>query len=82
MVRKETSGGSEDSSTVVNFGGPLGADSGMNFGIQMRDLEDGTNPWLVHVTKSLGTGATLIMEHGNKDSGSSSDTALYLQVDF
>ena len=52
-------------------------------GVEIGDLEK-TNPWFVNVTKSMGGGALLILEHGNADEGKDNDskTALVLKVDF
>ena len=41
-----------------------------------------SNPWLVNVTKSMGGGSLLILEHGNSDAGGGSSTMLALKVDF
>ena len=79
--------GSNAKTKVTHYGvtGGLG-DSGMSFLIQARSVDgaDGSdsNPWLVALTKGLGGGATVMVEHGNDDDGESGKTRFGLKVDF
>ena len=82
-----------DKLKVTHYGvsGGLG-DTGTSFHIMARNKSRGTtsatgvyegeNPWLVGLTKSLGDGASAIIEHGNSDDGESGKTRLGLKVDF
>ena len=84
----------EDNTLFAGVGGPLG-DTGVSFAFQVRSKEveskgedasvtTKTNPWLVNVTRSMGGGSLLILEHGNSDAGGKHDSAtkLVLKVDF
>ena len=79
--------GSTAKTKVTHYGvtGGLG-DSGMSFLIQARNVDgaDGSDsdPWLVALTKGLGGGATVMVEHGNDDDGESGKTRFGLKVDF
>ena len=79
--------GSDAKTKVTHYGvtGGLG-DSGMSFLIQARSVDgaDGSDssPWLLALTKGLGGGATVMVEHGNDDDGKSGRTQFGLKVDF
>ena len=77
---------------VTHYGvsGGIG-DTGMSFLIMARNkshgttsggVYEGTSPWLVGLSKSLGDGATAYFEHGNKDNDESGSTNIGLQVNF
>ncbi len=79
LVKKSDSMGGESSTTVANAGGPLS--DGLSYHFNIADTEgSASNPWLIGMSKSLGGGSTLILEHA--DAGDENKTAVYLQVDF
>ncbi len=75
----------KDKTTHYGVSGGLG-DTGISFHAMARskDNADGStaSPWLVGLTKGLGGGATIMMEHGNADDGKSGKTRFGLKVDF
>ena len=79
--------GANAKTKVTHYGvaGGLG-DTGMSFLIQARSVDAAngmdTDPWLVALTKGLGGGATVMVEHANDDDGSSGKTRFGLKVDF
>ena len=75
------------SETKVVHAGVRGSvgDSGLNYDIAYRSVDtDGekSNPYMIHLSKSLGDGASVHAEHGNKDDGKSGLTWVGLKVDF
>ncbi len=79
LVKTSNSMGGESSTTIANAGGPLS--DGLSYHFQVRDTEgSASNPWLVGLSKSLGGGSSVILEHA--DEGDENKTAVYLQVDF
>jgi len=79
--------GADDKDKVTHYGvaGGVG-DTGVSYLIQARNkkLADGTkkSPWLLAVTRSLGGGATVMVEHGNNDDDKSGNTRVGVKVDF
>ena len=79
--------GANAKTKVTHYGvsGGLG-ETGMSFLIQARSIDAAngkdTDPWLVALTKGLGGGATVMVEHANDDDGSSGKTRFGLKVDF
>ena len=89
----------KDKRTQFNVRGPLG-DTGMSFSVNFADVDtagknmhpaDGSNPWNMHVAKSLGGGASVALEHIDHDHNkeledhakyAKSETVLQLRVDF
>ena len=79
LVKTSDSRGMESSTTIANAGGPLS--DGLSYNFMVRDTEGtGSNPWLIGLSKSLGGGSTVVLEHA--DNGDDNSTAVYLQVDF
>ena len=71
---------------VTHYGvaGSLG-DTGLNYLVQARKVKAGSassDPWLLSINKSLGDGATAIVEHANADGSVSGKTWVGLKVDF
>ena len=66
----------KDKRTQFNVRGPLG-DTGMSFSVNFADVDTagknkqiqptGSNPWNIHVAKSLGGGASVALEHIDHD---------------
>ena len=84
--QSETNGSSaKNKTTHYGVSGGLG-DTGMSFHLMARNKDNAngmdTNPWLVGLTKGLGGGATVMVEHGNADDGESGKTRFGLKVDF
>ena len=78
--------GSGEKTTVTHYGvaGSLG-DTGLSYLVQARKVKAGSasrDPWLLSITRSLGGGATAMIEHGNDDLGKSGKTQFGLKVDF
>ena len=73
----------KDTQTQFSMTGALG-DTGMSYGVNFADKEDGSNPWNFHVARSLGGGASVALEHIDADSGldGESETVVQLRVDF
>ena len=81
----------KDKQTQFSLTGPLG-DTGMSFGVNFADVDkgddtdaaDGSNPWNVHVARSLGGGASVAFEYIDADTGADDDseTVVQLRVDF
>ena len=79
--------------TTTGFSGPLG-DTGLKFGVNFMDIDnkddlgaagdDGTNPWDFHISKPLGGGAQVDLEHANADNDADdeSSTGIRLKIDF
>ena len=82
---EENGSGMKDKTTHYGVSGGLG-DTGMSFHLMARNKDNAngmdTNPWLVGLTKGLGGGATVMVEHGNDDDGESGKTRFGLKVDF
>ncbi len=79
LVKTSDSRGNESSTTIANAGGPLS--DGLSYNFMVRDTEgSASNPWLIGLSKSLGGGSTVVLEHA--DNGDDNSTAVYLQVDF
>ena len=82
---EENGSGMKDKTTHYGVSGGLG-DTGMSFHLMARNKDNAsgmdTNPWLVGLTKGLGGGATVMVEHGNADDGASGKTRFGLKVDF
>ena len=77
----------EASDTKVTHAGVRGSvgDGGMNYLVQYRSVDAAgakSSPFLIHLNKSLGDGATAIIEHANDDDGVSGVTWVGLKVDF
>ena len=73
--------------TKVTHAGVRGSvgDGGMNYLVQYRSVDAAgakSSPFLIHLNKSLGDGATAIIEHANNDDGVSGLTWVGLKVDF
>ena len=74
-------------SKTTHYGvrGPLG-DTGMSFNLMGRSKKaaDGSksSPWLAGLSRSLGGGAAIHIEHGNNDDGKSGMTRVGLHVTF
>ncbi len=79
--------GSDMKNKTTHYGisGGLG-DTGMSFHAMARNKDNASGmdstPWLVGLTKGLGGGATVMVEHGNADDGKSGKTRFGLKVDF
>ena len=82
---EENGASMKDKTTHYGVSGDLG-DTGMSFHVMARNKDNAngmdTNPWLVGLTKGLGGGATVMVEHGNDDDGESGKTRFGLKVDF
>ena len=75
--------GGEVETTYVGVSGAVG-DSGLSYvvqGISMKDDGKKTSPWLISLTKSLGDGASAVLEYHNTDAGSNT-TQVGLVVNF
>ena len=77
----------DPSETKVVHAGVRGSvgDSGLNYDIAYRSVDtdgDKSNPYMIHLSKSLGDGASVHAEHGNSDDGTSGLTWVGLKVDF
>ncbi|MDE0308367.1 MAG: hypothetical protein OXI60_00840, partial [Acidiferrobacterales bacterium] len=75
----------KDKITHYGLSGGIG-DTGVSYLLQARNkkLADGSSksPWLVAVTRSLGGGSTVMLEHGNDDGDKSGKTRVGVKVDF
>ena len=82
---EENGASMKDKTTHYGVSGGIG-DSGLSFHVMARNKDNAsgmdTNPWLVGLTKGLGGGATVMVEHGNADDGESGKTRFGLKVDF
>ena len=82
---EENGSSMKDKTTHYGVSGGLG-DSGISFHAMARSKDNASgmdsNPWLVGLTKGLGGGATVMVEHGNADDGKSGKTRFGLKVDF
>ena len=75
--------GGEVETTYIGVSGAVG-DSGLSYvvqGISMKDDGKKTSPWLISLTKSLGDGASAVLEYHNTDAGSNT-TQVGLVVNF
>ena len=72
---------SEQKTTFFGIRGGLG-DTGINYLFQWRDVKDSHKPWLLGLYKSLGGGASFVIEHVNNDDSAANLSAAYLKVDF
>ena len=75
--------GGEVETTYVGVSGAVG-DSGLSYvvqGISQKAGDEKTSPWLVSLTKSLGDGASAVVEYHNDDAGSNT-TQVGLVVNF
>ena len=90
LLDKKSNAPGAESRSVMHLGasGAIG-DTGANFLFQVRDVEqaggDDVNPWYVSLSKSLGSGASLIFEHANPDGEGGhedSTSVIALKVDF
>ena len=71
----------ESETTFFGLSGGLG-DTGINYHFHLRD-EDTAKPWVAGITKSLGGGASIQLEHANNDDDANPNaTNLGLRVDF
>ena len=60
-------------------------DGGINYLLQYRSVDDAgkkSSPFLIHLSQSLGDGASAHIEHANSDDGVSGVTWVGLKVDF
>ncbi len=75
----------KDKITYYGVSGGIG-DSGLSFHVAARNkkMRNGTkeSPWSAGLTRSLGGGATAMVEHANNDDGKSGQTWVGLKVDF
>ena len=82
---EENGSGMKDKTTHYGISGGLG-ETGISFHAMARNKDNASgmdsNPWLVGLTKGLGGGATVMVEHGNADNGTSGKTRFGLKVDF
>ena len=82
---EENGSGMKDKTTHYGVSGGLG-ETGISFHAMARSKDNASgmdsNPWLVGLTKGLGGGATVMVEHGNADDGKSGKTRFGLKVDF
>ena len=83
--KEENGSGMKDKTTHYGISGGLG-ETGISFHAMARNKDNASgmdsNPWLVGLTKGLGGGATVMVEHGNADNGTSGKTRFGLKVDF
>ncbi len=84
-TKKENGASTKSKTTHYGVHGAMG-DTGMSFRAMAKSKKDGkgtsTNPWLLGFSRSLGGGATVHFEHGNKDNDESGTTKVGLQVNF
>ena len=67
--------------TFFGLRGGLG-DTGISYLFQWRNTKaTNTKPWMLGLSKSLGGGASLNLEHANPDGGNNTST-MWLRVDF
>ncbi len=82
-VRKQDA----DKQVVGAVGGPV-ADTGLNFVVSMSDRDDGTNPYYVELSQSIGGGASFAYQYQEPDAKDKmgedvgSKSVLQLKVDF
>ena len=79
-----TTGSSETKVAHLGVRGSLG-DGGMSYVLQYRSVDDAgtkTSPFMFHMSKSLGDGASAHIEHANNDDGKGGKTWLGLKVGF
>ena len=77
-------GSSETKMAHLGVRGSLG-DGGMSYVLQYRSVDDAgtkTSPFMFHMSKSLGDGASAHIEHANNDDGKGGKTWLGLKVGF
>ena len=77
----------KDSETKVTHAGVRGSvgDGGINYLLQYRSVDAAgkkSSPFLIHLSQSLGDGASAHIEHANSDDGVSGVTWVGLKVDF
>ena len=72
---------SEQKRTFFGSSGSLG-DTGISYLFQWRDIKDKNKPWMLGVYKSLGGGASLNLEHSNKDDVGEDASYVFLAVNF
>ena len=71
----------EQKRTFFGSSGSLG-DTGISYLFQWRDIKDKNKPWMLGVYKSLGGGASLNLEHSNKDDMGEDESYVFLAVNF
>ena len=77
-------GSSETKMAHLGVRGSLG-DGGMNYVLQYRSVDKAgakSSPFMFHMSKSLGDGASAHIEHANNDDGKGGKTWLGLKVGF
>ena len=72
----------EQKTTFFGVRGGVG-DTGIDYIFQMRDIKDMNKPWILGMGKSLGGGASVSIEHEDKDDEMKANrTRISLQVNF
>lgn len=71
----------DNKTTFLGARGSLG-DTGLSYVFQWRDVKDSHKPWLLSLTKSLGDGVSLVVEHANNDGDSANTSGVALAINF
>ena len=82
---RSTLGATEETGIHWGTSGDL-SDSGLSYNVQIRSVENeagvGSLPYMVAISKDLGGGASVSMEHANNDDGKDATTVIVVKVDM
>ena len=71
----------DSKTTFLGARGSLG-DTGLSYVFQWRDVKNSHKPWLLSLTKGLGDGVSLVVEHANNDGDSANTSGVALAINF